>query len=64
MGLVEKIIEKTRYKGGKVLEGISCLSGEVSYFYDLEISCIAGLINENFAFEIANIIFDMELKKE
>ena len=57
MGLAEKIVEKIRYKGGKMFEIISCLSGEVSYFYDLEILCIASLIIENFAFAIAKFIF-------
>ena len=57
MGLAEMIIEKIRYKVGKVFEVISFLSSEVSYFYDLEILCIASLIIENFAFAIANIIF-------
>ena len=44
-----------------MVEVISCLSSEVSYFYDWEISSIAGLLIENFAFAIAKINFD---KKE
>ena len=61
MALVEMIIEKTRCKGGKVFEVISCLFGEESYFYDWEILCSAGLIIVNFAFAIANIIFDKKV---